>query len=116
MARGDVFSAAGWRVAPSNIEGVERLTPFNRTKLRSANQFRCAWRSTSSSAAELALALAYLAPLAIPDLKAFVMKPNRSPVIRADSHGHPLIRRDGLSATVTGLADTSTMSEFDQVV
>ena len=66
--------------------------------------------------AELALALVYLAPLAIPDLKAFVMKPNRSPVIRADSHGHPLIRRDGLSATVTGLADTSTMSEFQQVV
>ncbi|PYX38578.1 MAG: hypothetical protein DMG75_03525 [Acidobacteria bacterium] len=36
VARGDVFSAAGWRVAPNNIEGVKRLTPFNRTKLRSA--------------------------------------------------------------------------------
>jgi hypothetical protein len=66
--------------------------------------------------AELALPLVCLAPLAIPNPKAFVMKPNRSPVIRADSHRHLLIRRDGLPATVTGLPDTSTMSKFDQVI
>ena len=54
--------------------------------------------------------------LRIPNLKAVVVEPNRSPVIRAHSHRHPLVPRNARSATVTDVSDTMPVPEFDHVV
>src|ERR1700704_6563738 len=53
--------------------------------------------------------------LGVPDLKALVVEPKRSPVLRAHSHGHPLVLRNARSAGVAGLSDTLPMPEFDEV-
>lgn len=55
-------------------------------------------------------------PLGLPDLEALGVKPKRFPAIRAHSHRHPLIPRDGLSATVTDLPYSQTIAKFDQVI
>lgn len=73
-------------------------------------------RQFGHSHCRLAFALLYQPPLGVPDLKASVMQSNRSPVTRGDSHRHPLIRRDELSATVTGAPDAVAITDFDQRV
>src|SRR6266403_670663 len=52
--------------------------------------------------------------LGVPDLKAIDVEPKRSPVVRAHSHGHPLVLRNDRSAGVAGVSDTLSMPEFDQ--
>src|SRR4030081_974725 len=52
--------------------------------------------------------------LGVPDLKALVVEPKRSPVVRAHSHGHLLVLRNARSAGVAGLSDTLLMPEFDK--
>ena len=52
--------------------------------------------------------------LGVPDLKALVVEPKRSPVVRAHSHGHPLVLRNERSAGVAGLSNTLPMAEFDE--
>jgi len=42
------------------------------------------------------------------------MEPKRSPVLRAHSHGHPVVHRDDRSAGGAGLSDTLPMPEFDE--
>jgi len=53
--------------------------------------------------------------LGVPNLKAIVVEPNRSPVIRAHSHTHLLVPRNRRSAAVTGLSESTPVPEFDQV-
>src|SRR5437899_12478873 len=52
--------------------------------------------------------------LGVPHLKAIVVEPKRSPVVRAHSHGHPLVLRNDRSAGVAGLSDALPMPEFDE--
>ena len=52
--------------------------------------------------------------LDVPHLKAIVVEPKRSPVVRAHSHCHPLVLRNGRSAGVAGLSDALPMPEFDE--
>src|SRR5258705_7354372 len=54
--------------------------------------------------------------LGIPDLKAFVVQAKRSPSTRRDSHRHPLVRCDDLSASVAGAPGAQTMAKLDQMV
>src|SRR2546422_11010436 len=52
--------------------------------------------------------------LGVPHLKAIVVEPKRSPVVRAHAHGHPLVLRNDRSAGVAGLSDALPMPEFDE--
>ena len=52
--------------------------------------------------------------LDVPHLKAIVVEPKRSPVVRAHSHGHPLVLRNDRAAGVAGLSDARPMPEFDE--
>jgi hypothetical protein len=53
--------------------------------------------------------------LGVPSFKANVVEPRRSPVIRANSHGGPLVPRNGRSAAVTEFRDSKPAPEFDEV-
>jgi len=52
--------------------------------------------------------------LGVPNLEAIFVEPKRSPVIRANSHGHPFAPRNGRSAAVTGFPDSMPVPEFDE--
>jgi len=52
--------------------------------------------------------------LGVPYLKAIVVEPKRSPVIRANSHRHPLVPRNGRSAAVAGFSDSMPVAQFDE--
>jgi len=54
--------------------------------------------------------------LGVPDPKAFVVQPNRSPVVRRESYRHPLIRQDGRSARAAGVSGALSVAQLDQVV
>src|SRR2546430_16893083 len=68
----------------------------------------------NSRASRDARSTAVRVSLGVPDLKALVVEPKRSPVVRAHSHGHPLVLRNDRSAGVAGLSDALPMPEFDE--
>ena len=68
----------------------------------------------NSRASRDARSTAVRVSLGVPDLKALVVEPKRSPVVRAHSHGHPLVLRNDRSARVAGLSDTLPMPDFDE--
>src|SRR5205807_10598353 len=68
----------------------------------------------NSRASRDARSTAVRVSLGVPDLKALVVEPKRSPVVRAHSHGHPLVLRNDRAAGVAGLSGTLPMPEFDE--
>src|SRR6266576_1252899 len=52
--------------------------------------------------------------LGVPSLKTIVVEPKRSPVVRAHSHGHPLVLRNDRSTGVAGVSDAQPMRKFDE--
>src|SRR5207245_5239754 len=68
----------------------------------------------NSREAEMPRSTAVRVSLGVPDLKALVVEPKRSPVVRAHAHGHPLVLRNDRSAGVAGLSDALPMPELDE--
>lgn len=52
--------------------------------------------------------------LGVPNLKAVVVEPNRSPVVRAHSDGHRLVPHNDRSAAVAGGPDSVPMPKFNE--
>ena len=100
---------------PGPAENASRKSRWQLANLKRFANFRSKSGQVSHENSRLVLTLIKQPPLGVPDLKTFVVKPNRSPVTRRDSHCHPFSRRDGLSTTVAGLPAALPMAELDQV-
>jgi hypothetical protein len=100
---------------PRPAEDASRKSRWQLANPKRFASFRSKSGQVSHENSRLVLTLINRPPLGVPDLKAFIVKPNRSPVTRRDSHCHPFSRRDGLSTTVAGLPGALPMAELDQV-
>src|SRR6266850_2306297 len=96
-------------------EEMRRLGQENLSDSTIRKKFRANLRRRLRNGSRPGLSL-HQRSLGVPDLKAIVVEPNRSPVLGADSHGHPLIRFDGRAASVALVPDAGTEPELDRAV